>query len=403
MPEPEEIEFSDIAGFAGQVGDAPPPLVFGSPQRYVQGQGVIDQAGHYLSRLGMRQVAVLASERSQRAEGARLLESLHKAGIDAEVLSFGGECSLEEVDGHTARLKNRSDPVDAVVAIGGGKPVDAGKAIAHRLGTRSVVVPSLASNDAPCAAVSVIYTPEGVTLDAELYDESPVLVLVDTGIIAEAGERYLVAGMGDAMATWYEARACAVNPAGINAFMGRPTLAGTAIAQLCAETIYGSGHEALDAVRQRQVTPALERVVEANTLLSGLGYESGGLAASHAFAQGFTVLEHLHQNYLHGEMVAMGILAQLELESAEQEAQRAGQFFNEIGLPVHLGQLQLAVDDRAAIDAVVQAALAFPFVANMPTEVSAHTLAEALCAADARGRSLVASADDAAFRGLHSR
>ena len=36
------------------------------------------------------------------------------------------------------------------------------------------------------------------------------------------------------------------------------------------------------------LTPALERVVEANTLLSGLGFESGGLCIAHAVHNGLT-------------------------------------------------------------------------------------------------------------------
>ena len=402
MSEAAEIEYAVMEGFAGPVrAGILPPAVFGSPQRYVQGEGVIDLAGHYLSRLNIKSVAVLLSLRSQRAEGRRLLDSIESAGIACQLATFGGECSLEEIDGHTAVLRGMSPAPDAVVAIGGGKAVDAGKAIAHRLGVRSVVVPSLASSDAPCAAVSVIYTAQGVTQGAELYDENPALVLVDTGVIAHAGERYLVAGMGDAMATWYEARACELNPAGITAFGGRPTLAGGAIARLCADTIYEHGHAALDAVRVRQVSPALERVVEANTLLSGLGYESGGLAASHAFAQGFTVLDSVHQNFLHGEMVAMGIVAQLMLESSMMEAERVVRFFLGIGLPVHLGHLGLSIDDGEGLGAVVQAALTFPFIGNMAVETSTESLYSALCAAHEFGCSVAASEGDAPYRALH--
>jgi glycerol dehydrogenase len=329
------------------------------------------------------------------------MASLAESGIDCQHLLFSGECSLAEIDRHVGGLRAARGAPDAIVAVGGGKAVDAGRAIASRLGTRTVVVPSLASNDAPCAAVSVIYTDEGVTLDAELYDESPVLVLVDTGVIAGAGERYLVAGMGDATATWYEARAAAANAEGVNAFGGRPTLAGTAIARLCAETLYEHGLDAIQAVRAGQVTPALDRIVEANTLLSGLGYESGGLAASHAFAQGFTVVDSVHRNYLHGEMVAMGTLAQLVLEDAQDELARAGRFFLEIGLPVHLAHLGLSAGDNEAVDAVVRGAMAFPFLGNMTVPVSESRLREALLTADAHGRALAIEGADKAYRKLH--
>jgi glycerol dehydrogenase len=347
---------------------------------------VLDQAGRYLSRLGFRNTVVLLSARSRAAEGGRVLDAMAREDVAAQTLIFNGECSREEIGRHVLAVQALPEAIDGLVAVGGGKVVDAGRAIAHRLGIPVAVVPSLASNDAPCAGVSVIYTPGGVTEDAEVYDENPALVLVDSGVIAQADERYLVAGMGDAMATWYEARSCARTPGGFTVFGGRPTLAGTALAQLCADTIYEHGLAALKAVRRSEVSEALEHVVEANTLLSGLGYESGGLAIAHAVAQGYTVIDSVHRNYLHGEMVAMGVMAQLVLEDWTQEAERAARFFVSVGLPVHLEQLGLSPESHDDLDAIVEAALVFPFVVNMPFEVTAARLHEALLGADRLGR-----------------
>ncbi len=398
----ESIEYSPLTLFADPDGSmSASSAVFGSPPRYVQGNGTIDHAGHYLRRLGFGQVAVLLSRRSQSAEGARLLSSLAAAGVGTDTLTFGGECSFEEIDRQVAAAASLASAPVALVALGGGKAVDAGKSIAHRLQIPCVVVPSLASNDAPCAAVSVIYTPDGKTLDAEIYDQSPALVLVDTGVIAAAPERYLVAGMGDAMATWYEARACAQNPQGITAFGGRPTLAGAAIARHCSDTLFEYGVAAAADVRASRVTPAVEKIVEANTLLSGLGYESGGLAAAHAFAQGFTVLEDVHRNYLHGEMVAIGTLAQLMLEGDDSEASRVAGFFLQVGLPVHLGHLGLGAGDAQALSGVVQGAMAFPFLGNLLADTSEAALLGALGQLDALGRSLAAGGADRAYQALH--
>ena len=183
--------------------DLPLPRVFIAPQRYIQGRDVLSSIGRYLSLLPAKRVALLMSERGSRSEGVRILKSLQSADIEHVTRIFEGECSLEEITGHANALAEGR--VDCVLAAGGGKCVDAGKAIAFRLDVPVVVVPTLASNDAPCSAVSVLYTPEGGGSGIEFYPSNPAIVIVDTGIVAQAPERYLVAGIGDAMATWYEA------------------------------------------------------------------------------------------------------------------------------------------------------------------------------------------------------
>ena len=56
------------------------------------------------------------------------------------------------------------------------------------------------------------------------------------------------------------------------------TLAGVAIAKKCEETLFADGLQAMAACEAKVVTPALENIVEANTLLSGLGFESGRIS-----------------------------------------------------------------------------------------------------------------------------
>ncbi len=330
-----------------------------------------------------------------------MLRSLENAGITYEIATFDGECAYEEIELHTGALRNAAIEADCVIALGGGKVVDTGKCIAHRLGVPTIVIPSLASNDAPCSAASVIYTPEGVTTGFEVFAENPALVLVDTQVIAAAPARYLVAGMGDAMATWYEARACSLNPLALTPFGARPTLAGTAIAELCARTVYACGEEALEAVSEGAISDSLERLVEANTLLSGVGFECGGLAASHGFAQAYTVVPHIHANLLHGEMVAMGVLAQLALEAWDEEAEKATRFFTRVGLPVTLRQLGVAREDRATLDAVVGAAHAMFFTAHMHVDTAPERLLAAILEADQRGQDVIEELGDEAFNALH--
>ena len=343
-----------------------------------------------------RRTAILISAGGQRREGIRIKASLDAAGIESVFVTFGGECSISEIDRATAAVRVSGVAVDSLTAIGGGKCIDAGKSVAYRLN-----VP-MTSNDAPCSAISVIYTPEGVTEGVEFFPRNPELVIVDTRIVAEAPVRYLVSGMGDAMATWYEARTCIENPAARNVLLARPTLAAAALGELCANTLYANGVAAVEAVRRREVTRALEHVVEANTLLSGIGFESAGVAAAHAVAQGLTVLPRLHANYLHGEMVAAGLMTHLVLERRHEEAVRLAEFCCVVGLPAHLGHVSLDASQKDDLAAVMAGAAQMWFLAYEPFPVTSESIIAAAIEADQIGKEAVRRFGDEAYRSLHA-
>jgi glycerol dehydrogenase len=201
---------------------------------------------------------------------------------------------------------------DLVIGAGGGKVLDTARAAAADLKLPVVNCPTVASSDAPGSALSVVYTDEGVFQEYRIYKRNPDLVLVDTQVIAQSPPRLLVAGMGDALATWFEAKTCADGNIR-NMRGGASTRSALSLAELCYRTLLSDGADALNAVQAKVVTPALERLVEANTLLSGLGFESSGLAAAHAIHNGLTTVPQSHA-FFHGEKVAFGVLVQLILE-----------------------------------------------------------------------------------------
>src|SRR5205814_272228 len=143
---------------------------------------------------------------------ARLLSptwrtTFKEAGIAHAVHPFGGECSLAEIE--KVKAAARQHKAQVVVGAGGGKVLDTARAAAADLDLPVVNCPTVASSDAPCSALSVVYTDEGVFQEYRFYRRNPDLVLVDTEVIARSPARLLVAGMGDALATWFEAKVCA--------------------------------------------------------------------------------------------------------------------------------------------------------------------------------------------------
>jgi len=388
----------------GQVtgGQDKPPGVLIFPHRYIQGAGVLDCLGRYISVLSSVRPAVLISPGGQKRFGDRLQMSFQSSGIEFHTEIFDGECAFPEIDRLVERFKRNSPSVDTLVAVGGGKCLDTGKCVAYRLRVPVVICPTIASTDAPCSAVSVVYSPEGVQIGPEFFPSNPALVVVDTRIIMDAPVRQLVSGMGDALATYFEARTCYENPNARSMVGGRPTMTALTLAELCADTILKYGLAAVESVRANRIDEAFEKIVEANTLLSGVGFESGGLAVAHAVASGLTVIPSLHRDFYHGELVGIGILIQLLLEEKADEAQKVGTFLAKVGLPVHAGQLALDPDRHAsAIQSAMVGAVATPLIEAEPFPVTSAQLMNTFTRAHRLGLRISRDIGDEAYRRLH--
>ncbi len=353
------------------------------PARYVQGDGALDHLGEEVQRLGKTAFCLLDPFARQH-----LLQRITAAGSGMTLHSeaFGGECSDEEVARVVALAEEAGATV--IVGVGGGKTLDTAKAVAHEMGLPVVIVPTIASTDAPCSALSVIYTPEGEVKRYLLLPRNPDVVLVDSGVIARAPTRFLVSGMGDALATWFEAEDCRIKR-GANMTGRLGPMTAYALAQLCYDTLLEYGVLARTACDAQVVTPALERVIEANTLLSGLGFESGGLAAAHAIHNGLTLLPETHA-YWHGEKVAIGTLAMLMLtDRPAATIDEVFTFCRAVGLPTRLADVGLAdVSDEALLAAATRACAEGETIHNEPFEVTPGKVLAALKAADAEGRRL---------------
>ena len=174
------------------------------PGRYVQGQGALAELSDEVSRLGSTVLIVVGGTAHKTIVPAYLPDWSEQ--FDIQVEPFSGECSDREIERLSRTAKDQS--CDVIVGMGGGKAIDTAKAVAHAAGAATVIVPTIASTDAPTSAVSVIYTSDGAFQRYLFVRRNPDLVLVDTDIIAQAPVRFLVAGMGDALATWFEADSC---------------------------------------------------------------------------------------------------------------------------------------------------------------------------------------------------
>lgn len=351
------------------------------PGKYIQGEGVLGELPHWINSFGKKGL-ILASPTVKK----KILDKHARALAAGSILvePFTGECCEKELN-RLSRIISRGK-IDALAGMGGGKAIDTAKIAADRAGIPVVVIPTIASTDAPCSGCAVLYSEDGVFESVQYQKTNPQAVLVDTRVIAGAPARFLVSGMGDALATWFEARSCE-RTRSKNECGGYSTMAALNLARLCYDTLLEYGPAAKTACEEHVVTPAFNRIVEANILLSGIGFESSGLAAAHAIHNGLTALEETHRFY-HGEKVAFGVLAGLQLSDASpRESAIVFSFCEETGLPTTLAGIGLgnACRDRLMKAAEKSCAPAEAIHHEAGCITPAKVLA-AMIAADALGR-----------------
>ena len=357
-----------------------------APRRYVQGPDILAELGGLLQPLGNKAL-VLWDGPLKGLVGETVRQSLRKASIAFFEVDFQGEATLAE----RKRVGDLAakEGCNISVAIGGGKVLDVGKGAAIDYNMRIVTVPTIASNDSPTSAASVWYDENHIFQGFECWHFNPDLVLVDSQIIVNAPVRAFVAGMGDALSTWIEMEA-SMQTRTKNLSGGVPTLAAEALAKLCFETLLEFGLDAKRDVENHVLTPAVEKVIEANTLLSGLGFESGSLATAHAIGNELSnVPACLKAGMMHGEKVAFGITTQLCLDDSVTSGYRNAifDFMISIGLPVTFAELNMEPLDPAVVRKIAEnVAVPGSLCHNHPFAVTARSLYDAMMSADALGK-----------------
>ncbi len=356
-----------------------------SPERYVQGPGELDNIKFYTDKLGRRVAAFIDSFFFESI--SEKLKGIYNDGEhELHTFVFNSEVTMKLIDAHTKELKALRPEV--ILGIGGGKTIDVAKAVSYKLGIRFVIVPTAASTDAPTSSLSVIYREDGSHEGEFFYDHSPSILVVDSKIIAEAPTRFLVSGMGDALATLIEAESTRKSntPNLVYHTDGgfKQSIAGQAIARACYDSLMQYGVFAKMACDNNVVTEALENIIETNILLSGLGFENNATSGAHSVNDGITVLP-AGKKTLHGEKVAFGCIVQLVTECAPKEQlEEVVSFCASVGLPICLEDLFVENTDEN-IEAIANASMHSCW-GNMPFDVSVDTVIAAIKAADAYGR-----------------
>lgn len=348
----------------------------GFPSRYMQGPGALSSVGKLLCDLGFKRPAILCDEIVRKVALPCVTNSFESVGLPVHLEIFPGEINHKTIEQCNRKIQ-RHQP-DVVLGLGGGKAVDTAKAAALSLGVPIVVAPTVASNDAPTSRLIVINDENNKPIDVDFLKLNPMAVIVDTGLIVQAPPRFFAAGIGDAVSKKLEAHQCAA-AGGSNFFGTPPSATALMIADQCYDVILRHAEGAYKAVCNKEVTSEVEELVEATVLLSGLGFENGGLSLAHSLIRGIGTVPAMC-NSLHGEMVAFGALVQMVVEGRSQsEIDRLLNVLSAVKLPVtfedlgHSGPLP-----QSSLQGMVEATLAHTYTKNMVPALTSERLANAL-------------------------
>lgn len=284
---------------------------------------------------------------------------------------FTGHCSERDVN---ALVAQAGDNRSVVIGVGGGALLDTVKAVARRLNLPFVAIPTIAATCAAWTPLSVWYNDAGQALHFEIFDDANFLVLVDPRIILNAPAEYLLAGIGDTLAKWYEAVVLAPQPETLPLTVRLGINGALAIRDVLLE----SSEQALIDQQQGKLTQAFRDVVDAiiagGGMVGGLGERFTRVAAAHAVHNGLTVLPQT-EKFLHGTKVAYGILVQSALLGQDDVLAQLVHAYKRFHLPTTLAQLDVDIHNRAELDKVIAHTLRpVESIHFLPVELTPDTL-----------------------------
>lgn len=354
------------------------------PANYYCFPGALRELENFYSQETLEQALWLYGERALAATEPFLPPAWSAAG--AEKHCVRDHCSEPLIN---ALIAQAGESRKVVIGIGGGSVMDSAKALADRLGVPVVLIPTIAATCAAWTPLSVWYNAEGSNVGYEIFRQANHLVLVEPEIILQAPSEYLLAGIGDTLAKWYEARVLLPDEKAESV----PYLAKTALkmAEGLRDLLFSDSAAALRDQQQNHLTARFISVVDAiiagGGLIGGLGERFTRVAAAHAVHNGLTVLPQTHR-ILHGIKVAYGILVQSALLNQQQDIRKLLHFYRQLKLPVTLAELGVDLSNREEMTRMIAHTLREKETIHLlPVKVTPETLYQAMAAIEQSGRS----------------
>lgn len=353
-------------------------IVRGAPQEYECCEGAWEKLEAHLQKRKIKRTLILHGEKSW-AVAKNYFPKLD--AIESQFIAYGGECTDQRV-GEVLRIVQEKN-MEGIVAVGGGKVSDLGKAVAYQAGIPILILPTLASTCAAYTPLSVMYHSDGSMDRYDMFAVSNALVLIEPKVILTSPVNLMVAGIGDTLAKWYEADAMISQ---LETQSIEIQVAAYA-AKRCQQVLLANGQQALEAMKQQQINQAFLDVVETNILLGGMvggfGDDYGRTSGAHSIHDALTILPKSHKQ-LHGNKVAYGILIQLVIENKWEEIERLLPFYQNLRLPTCLADMHLYLTEEEYDTVAKRAVRPSETIHYMKEKITAKTVKQAMIALEDR-------------------
>ncbi|MBS3817306.1 MAG: NAD(P)-dependent glycerol-1-phosphate dehydrogenase [Candidatus Thermoplasmatota archaeon] len=164
------------------------------PRNVVVGNEAIEQVGKTCDKLELKKEALIVCDpNTKKVAGERVADTLSEHDYEISIEEISG-ANQEEVDKISEKV---GDETGFLLGVGGGRSIDVAKYSSHLAGIPFVSIPTAASHDGIASGrASIERNGSKVSVAAQ----SPLAMIADTGIIAEAPDRLLAAGCGDIIA-----------------------------------------------------------------------------------------------------------------------------------------------------------------------------------------------------------
>lgn len=322
-----------------------------------------------------KNILLIGGEKALQAGKERLDQAIAGTGMKlVDTVIFGKDCTYENIHRLSAYAKEKQ--VDMIFGMGGGKALDTAKGAGYEANLPVFTFPTIAATCAATTALSVVYKENG-NFDSFYFYERPARhCFIDLEVIAKAPERYLQAGMGDTLGKYFECHFAARGDQ-----LEHSSGLGREISNMCYTPLFDYGVQAWRDCKENRVSTALKQAVLANIVSTGLVsllvLDEYNCAIAHSVCYGLAVLPGFEEKYLHGNVVAYGVLVQLAVDGQLDTARNVKRFLQKLEIPTTLGEMGIPLN-RQLLAPVLKETVAGPDMEHIPYKVTEDMIYQAM-------------------------